>query len=146
MGVYITSNCVLRIDSIPKESDSFFWKCRSCKSVFLEKYISISLRIGFGFYVSGGIAIDGYGSVGVMYHVEKTNRIFLGGVFVLYQILVSPIYIWYAFVYPKDLFNLIILLLAQMASVAVFYMIALMSHKTIVGFLVVFIALLLAFH
>ncbi len=114
----------------------FFWK-----STFLYHCV---LGLAFMFQAALQLMDTEVSELCIMW--KKQIVFILGGVFVLYQILVSPIYIWYAFVYPKDLFNLIILLLAQMASVAVFYMIALMSHKTIVGFLVVFIALLLAFH
>ncbi len=69
----------------------------------------------------------------------------LGGVFALYQILMFPVYIWYASIYSKELLNLMVLFLVQMISVIIFYVTALMSHKTILGFLVVFIALLLTF-
>ena len=77
---------------------------------------------------------------------RKQIRVVLGGVFVLDQILMLPVYIWYAFIYPGQLINLMALLFVQIISVSIFYFISFISHKTIAGFLVVFIALLLAFN
>ena len=70
----------------------------------------------------------------------------LAGVFALYQIFMFPVYIWYASVYPEELLNLFLLLLVQIISVSIFYIIAFLSYKTILGFLAVFIALLLVFN
>ena len=116
-------------------AEEFFWK-----SAFLYHGVS---ALTFMFQAAIQLMDTEMWESGMMW--KKQIRFVLGGIFVLYQILMLPVYIWYASIYAEQLLYFVVLLSVQIISVIIFYMIAFISHKTIAGFLVVFIGLLLAF-
>lgn len=67
----------------------------------------------------------------------------LGAVFLAWQVLAIPGYVWYLSVYPRAVGKLLLLIFTQFVSASIFYGVSVVSRKTIAGFIVVLIAILL---
>lgn len=76
---------------------------------------------------------------------RKQIFLILCSMFFVYQVLASPEYIWYASIYPGSLSSIIILILIQIINITIFYVLSVVSHKTIFGFIIVFAVILLIF-
>lgn len=76
---------------------------------------------------------------------RKQICLVLVAVFLTYQILAIPGYVWYLSIYPRAIGKLSLLILTQLVNVSIFYVVSVVSGKTIAGFIVVLIAILLIF-
>ena len=70
-------------------------------------------------------------------------RFVLCGVFILYQILAIPAYLWYVSIYPNEVSKFLLLVLTQMITAIIFYVVSAISKKTILGFVIVLTGILL---
>lgn len=70
-------------------------------------------------------------------------RFVLCGVFILYQILAIPAYLWYVSIYPNEVSKILLLVLTQMITAIIFYVVSAISKKTILGFVIVLTGILL---
>ena len=79
---------------------------------------------------------------------SKNNRFvaIIGlGIFIVYEILVCPIYIWYLIVYSNEILYFLSMILCETIAFIVFGYISIILKQPLVGYLVVFLILLVFF-
>lgn len=69
----------------------------------------------------------------------------LGVAFLMYQVAILPEYIWYVSIYPYEVGKIFLLIFTEIGNVFLFHAISVKSRKTIIGFGVDFLLILLLF-
>lgn len=82
----------------------------------------------------------------IIYKNSSKIRRALFGVFGVYQVMAFPSYIWYLMVYTIDAILLCRLILTELASFLVFYIIVKITKQPLIGFLVLFGVLLFIYN
>ena len=72
-------------------------------------------------------------------------RAVLSAGFLMFQVLMLPEYIWYVSIYPYSVGRLFLLIFMELVNVLIFYAISVKTRKTIIGFVLTFLLILLLF-
>lgn len=64
------------------------------------------------------------------------------GIFLIYEVLVFPLYIWYLLVYPNEGLQFLCMLVYEFVAFAVFSCVSMLTKQPLISFLSVFIVLL----